>query len=110
MFSLSLFHRSFYFSDPPVITQSPTSQMVASSDTRVNLTCEAFSMDGSVQYLWEKKGYDDGTAWTVELDATQSTSVEANPSISQQYRCVAISDAGRATSQVANITVLSKYE
>jgi len=81
--------------------------MVASPNTHVTLNCEAFSMDGSVQYYWEAKGFID-TNWTVDVTA-QSMSFNVRPLESQQYRCVAVSDAGEATSEVANITVLSKH-
>jgi len=81
--------------------------MVASPNTQATLNCEAFSMDGSLQYNWEVKGFMD-INWTVDVTA-QSKSFNVRPLESQQYRCVAISDAGEATSEVANITVLSKH-
>ncbi|XP_065918141.1 receptor-type tyrosine-protein phosphatase S-like isoform X3 [Dysidea avara] len=90
--------------DPPNITRSPKSKMVAFPNTQVTLSCEAVSMDGSVQYHWESRGFTE-TNWTVEA-TVQSTSFSTKPSESRQYRCVAANDAGNVTSDVANVTVL----
>lgn len=81
---------------------------VVASNMEVTLSCEASSLDNSVQYHWERKNFLD-TTWTV-IASARNTSFKPTSMESQQYRCVASNDAGRTNSEVANITVLGKYQ
>ena len=92
--------------DPPVITKSPMSHVVA-SNMETTLSCEASSLDNSVQYHWEKRNFQDST-WTA-IASARNMSFKPSSMESQQYRCVVTNDAGRTNSAVANITVLGKY-
>ena len=92
--------------DPPAITKSPMSHVVA-LNMEATLSCEASSFDNSIQYHWERKGFLD-SSWTV-ITSARNTSYKPESIESQQYRCVATNDAGTTNSEVANITVLGKH-
>ena len=94
------------FTGPPIITTHPTSQLTNISMS-VTLDCEGTGR-GSITYQWETSNINGGQ-WTNISDSNNKTLVVRNLEQSQQYRCVVSNEAGSTISDVATVTVLSKY-
>ena len=91
---------------PPVIVTHPTSHLVTIS-TSVTLDCKGTGR-GSITYHWETSNINGGQ-WMNISNSNSRTLVVRNLEQSQQYRCVASNEAGSTRSDVAIVTVLSKY-
>ena len=91
---------------PPTIITHPISYLLNAS-MNIPLHCEATGR-GSITYQWESSNINGGH-WTMINNTNNTTYVVSNLEQSQQCRCVASNEAGMATSQIANITILSKY-
>ena len=70
------------------------------------LNCEVTG-EGPIAYQWETRSINGGQ-W-VNISNSNSTHVVSNLRDPQQYRCIASNRAGRTISNVATITILSKY-
>ena len=90
----------------PTITTHPTSQLTTVS-VSVTLNCEGTDR-GSITYQWQTKNINGGQ-WSDISNSTNRTLVVSNLQESQQYRCVVSNEAGGTRSNVATVTVLSKY-
>ena len=84
----------------------PTDQLTTVS-MRVNLDCEGTGR-GSITYQWETSNINGGQ-WMNVSDGNSKTLVVGTLEQSQQYRCVVSNEAGSNRSNVATVTVLSKY-
>ena len=91
------------FTGPPTITTHPTSQLTNISMS-VTLDCEGTGR-GSITYQWETSNINRGQ-WTTICDSNSKTLVVRN---SQQYRCVVSNEAGSTRSDVATVTILSRF-
>ena len=91
---------------PPVITTHPTSQLTNVSMS-VTLDCEGTGR-GSITYHWETNN-NNGGQWMNISNSNSKRYVVRNVQQSQQYRCVMSNEAGSARSDVATVTVLSKF-
>ena len=89
----------------PVITIDPTNQLV--NTTSVTLDCEGTG-GGPLTYHWETSNINGGQ-WMIISDSNSKTLVVSNLEQSRQYRCVASNEIGSTTSDVATVTILSKY-
>ena len=94
------------FTGPPTIMTHPTSQLTT-MNMRVTLECEGISR-GSITYQWERKRIS-SKSWTNIKNRNNKTFVVGILQRSQQYRCVVSNEAGSTRSNVADVTVLSKY-
>ena len=63
---------------------------------------------GSITYQWEKSSINGGE-WIDMNISNNKTLVVGTLEQSQQYRCVVSNEAGSTRSNVATVTVLSKY-
>ena len=90
---------------PPTITTHPTSQLTTVSMS-VTLNCEVTGR-GSITYQWQTRNINGGQ-WNDISNSNNRRLVVRNLQESQQYRCVVSNEAGRTTSNVATVTVLSK--
>ena len=93
------------FTGPPTITTHPTSQLTNISVT-VTLDCEGTG-EGSITYQWETSNINGGQ-WMIISNSNSKELVVRNLEESRQYRCVVFNEAGRTSSNVSTITVLSK--
>ena len=92
----------------PVITIHPTSQLTTVS-TSVTLACEGTDEgEESITYHWETSNINGGQ-WMNVSNSNSKTLVVRNLEQSQQYRCVVSNEAGSTRSDVATVTVLSKF-
>ena len=73
----------------------------------ITLICEGTG-GGSITYHWETSNINGGQ-WMNISDSNAKTLVVSNLEQSQQYRCVVSSEAGSTRSNVATVTVLSKF-
>ena len=89
---------------PPTITTHPTSQLTTVS-MRVTLNCEGTGR-GSITYQWQNRNISEGQWRDI---SNNRRLVVRNLQESQQYRCVVSNEAGETTSNVANVTILSKF-
>ena len=89
---------------PPTITTHPTSQLTTVSMS-VTLNCEGTGR-GSITYQWQNRNINGGQ-WR-DINNNRRL-VVSDLQESQQYRCVVSNEAGRTPSNVASVTVLSKY-
>ena len=76
-------------------------------DMNVTLTCETTGSK-SITYQWETSNINGGQ-WMNISDGNNKTLVVRNLEQSQQYRCIVSNEAGSTRSDVATVTVLSKY-
>ena len=90
----------------PSITTHPSSQLT-NVTMNVTLNCEAIGK-GSIRYLWEFSN-SSGGPWMQINNSNRRHLVVGNLSQSEHYRCVVSNEAGRTTSNVATITVLSEH-
>ena len=97
---------TYMFSGPPIITTHPSSQLII-INMIIILDCEGIGK-GSITYQWETSNINGGQ-WTNISDSNNTTLVVRNLEQSQQYRCVVSNEAGSNRSDVATVTVLSKY-
>ena len=91
---------------PPVITTHPASHLVTSS-TSITLDCEGTGK-GPIIYHWETSNINGGQ-WMNISNSNSKTLVVRILEQSQQYRCVVSNEIGSTRSDVATITLLSKY-
>ena len=91
---------------PPDITSHPSSQLTT-INMSVTLNCVGVGK-GTIKYLWEISN-NNGGPWTKISNSNGRSLVVRNLSQSRHYRCVVSNDAGRTTSNVATITVLSEF-
>ena len=106
LFTGSLSIRSLSnITSPPTIITHPASQLVTVRMT-FTLNCEATG-EGSITYQWETRNINGGQ-W-VDSSNNSSTLVVSNLRDPQQYRCIVSNEVGSTVSNVATITVLSKY-
>jgi len=89
---------------PPTITTHPTNQLTTISMS-VTLNCEGTG-GGSITYRWQTRNISGGQ-WN-DISNNQRVVVR-DLQESRQYRCVVSNEAGRTRSNVAIITVLSKF-
>ena len=89
---------------PPTITTHPSSQLTTVSIS-VTLNCEGTGR-GSITYQWQTRNIYGGR-WSDISNSNNKRVVVRNSQESQQYRCVVSNEAGRTTSTVATVTVLS---
>jgi len=94
------------FIGPPTITTHPTSQLTTVSMS-VTLNCEGTGR-GSITYQWQIRNINGGQ-WSDISNSNNSRLVVRNLQESQQYRCVVSNEAGGTRSNVATVTVLSKF-
>ena len=73
----------------------------------ITLDCEGIGK-GTITYQWETSNINGGQ-WMNISDSNNKTLVVRNLEQSQQYRCVVSNEAGSTRSDVATVTVLSKY-
>ena len=90
----------------PVITTHPASQLVTISMC-VTLNCEGTGK-GPITYHWETSNINGGQ-WMNISNSNNTRLVVRNLEQLQQYRCVASNEVGSIRSDIATITVLSKY-
>ena len=93
------------FTGPPTITTHPTSQLTNIS-VSVTLDCEGTGR-GSITYQWETSNINGGQ-WMNISNSNNKQLVVRNLEESQQYRCVVSNEAGRKSSDIATVTVLSE--
>ena len=91
---------------PPTITTHPTSQLTTVSMS-VTLNCEGTGR-GSITYQWQTRNIYGGQ-WSVISNSNNRRLAVRNLQESQRYRCVVSNEAGGTRSNVANVTVLSKF-
>ena len=91
---------------PPTITTHPTSQLTTLSMS-VTLNCEGTGR-GSITYQWETSNINGGQ-WMNISNSNSKTLAVGTLEQSQQYRCVVSNEAGSTRSNVATVTVLSKF-
>ena len=84
----------------------PISQLTNFSMS-VTLECETTG-EGSITYYWESSNINGGQ-WMNISNSNSKTLVVGTLEQSQQYRCVVSNEAGSTRSNVATVTVLSKY-
>ena len=89
---------------PPTITTHPTSQLTTVSMS-VNLNCEGTGR-GSITYQWQNRNINRGR-WS-DISNNRRL-VVSNLQESQQYSCVVSNEAGAISSNVATVSVLSKF-
>jgi len=94
------------FTGPPDITTHPTSQLIT-VNMSVTLDCDGKSTK-PITYQWENSNVN-GEKWMNVSNSNSKRLVVKNLEQSEQYRCVAYNAAGGTRSNVAHITVLSKY-
>ena len=94
------------FTGPPTIITHPTSQLTNSSSS-VTFKCRAIGK-GSITYQWETRSIKGGK-WMIFSNANSRSIFMENLEQSQQYRCVVSNEAGSTRSNVATVTVLSKF-
>ena len=93
---------------PPTVTTHPTSHL-ANVSMSVTLACEGTDDgEGSITYHWETSNINGGQ-WMNISNSNSKTLVVRNLEQSQRYRCVVSNEAGSTRSDVATVTVLSKY-
>ena len=73
----------------------------------ITLDCEGIGK-GTITYQWETSNINGGQ-WMNISDSNNKTLVVRNLEQSQQYRCVVSNEAGSTRSDIATVTVLSKY-
>ena len=91
---------------PPTITTHPTSQLTTVSMS-VSLNCEGTGR-GSITYQWQTRNINGGQWYDISNNNNRRL-VVSNLQESQRYRCVVSNEAGRTRSNVATVTVLSKF-
>ena len=91
---------------PPTITTHPSSQLTNTSIS-VSLNCEGTGR-GSITYQWETSNINGGQ-WMNISNSNSKTLVVGTLEQSQQYRCVVSNEAGSTRSNVATVTVMSKF-
>jgi len=91
---------------PPTITTHPTSQLTTVSMT-VTLNCEGTG-SGSISYQWQSRNINGGNWMNVNKGDNMRLRMR-DLQESQRYRCVVSNEAGRTRSNVATVTVLSKF-
>ena len=95
---------------PPTIITHPTSQLKTVSMS-VTLNCEGTGR-GSITYQWQTRNTN-GRRWSViSSSSSYRRLVVSNlqeSQQSQQYRCVVYNEVGGTRSNVATVTVLSKF-
>ena len=84
----------------------PISQLTNISMS-VTLKCETTG-EGSITYYWETSNINGGQ-WMNISNSNSKTLTVGTLEQSQQYRCVVSNEAGSTKSNVATVTVLSKY-
>ena len=77
------------------------------SDISVTLDCEGTGT-GLIEYQWEYSNINGGN-WMNIIDSNSKTLVVKNLEQSERFRCVVYNDVGGTPSNVAIITVLSKF-
>ena len=90
---------------PPTITTHPTSQLTNVSMS-VTLDCEGTGK--SLTYQWQTRSIN-GKEWMNISNSNSERLVVRNLLQSKQYRCVVSNEAGSDISNVATVTILSKY-
>ena len=91
---------------PPTITTHPTSRLTTVSMS-VTLNCEGTGR-GSITYQWQTRNIN-GRQWSDISNSYNWRLFIWNLQESQQYRCVVSNEAGGTRSNIATVTVLSKY-
>ena len=94
-----------FFTGPPTITTHPTSQLTNVSMS-VTLDCEGTGK--SLTYQWQTRSIN-GKEWMNISNSNSERLVVRNLLQSKQYRCVVSNEAGSDISNVATVTILSKY-
>ena len=92
---------------PPTITTHPTSQLTTVSMS-VTLNCEGTGR-GSITYQWQTRNINGGQWSNISSSSNNRRFVVSNLQESQQYRCVVSNEAGGTTSNIAAVTILSKF-
>ena len=85
----------------------PINQLTSNRIVAKPLNCETTG-NGSITYQWETSNINGGQ-WMNISNSNSSTLVVGTLEESQQYRCVVSNEAGSTRSNVATVTVLSKY-
>ena len=91
---------------PPIIKTHPASHLVTISMS-VTLDCEGTGK-GPIKYHWEISNVN-REQWMNISDSNNRKLAVRNLELSQQYRCVTSNEVGSTRSDVATVTVLSKY-
>jgi len=92
------------FTGPPTITIHPTSQFITVS-MNVILNCEGTG-GGSITYQWESSNINRENWMNISRKKNLMTKKLKQ---SRQYRCAVSNNVGRTLSNVATVTILSKY-
>ena len=92
---------------PPTIMIHPANKLTNSS-TSITLYCQE-NGTGSISYQWESRRINSGE-WMIISNSNSRILTVKNPKQSQQYRCVVSNEVGSTRSNVATVTVLSKYK
>jgi len=89
---------------PPTITTHPSSQLTTVSMS-ITLNCEGTGR-GSITYQWQNRNISRGQWRNI---SNNRRLVVSNLQESEQYRCVVYNEAGGTTSNVATVSILSKF-
>ena len=91
---------------PPNIITHPSSQLIT-ANMSITLNCMGIGK-GTIRYQWEMSNNNRGP-WMQIRNNNGRSLVVRNLRQSQQYRCVVSNEAGRTTSNIATITILSEF-
>ena len=89
---------------PPTITTHPTSQLTTVS-MNVTLNCKGTGR-GSITYQRQNRNVNSGICRNI---SNNRRLVVSNLQESEQYRCVVSNEAGGTPSNVATVSILSKF-
>ena len=90
----------------PVIITHPTSQLISVSMS-VTLDCEGTG-EGMIIYYWETSNINGGQ-WMKISNSNNKRYIVRSIQQSKQYRCVVSNEAGSTRSDIATVTILSKF-
>ena len=89
------------------LSLKPINQLISINMTAKPLNCKTTSRR-SIAYQWEARNINGGQ-WIIISNSDNRRLMLKNLQQSQQYRCVVSNEAGSTRSNVATVTVLSKY-
>ena len=104
--SLFILYGDAIITGPPTITTHPSNTLIT-NHMSVTLDCDANGTE-PITFRWENSIINGGQWMNISNSDGKKLVVKALEQ-SEQYRCVASNDAGETSSNIANITVLSKY-
>ena len=99
-------HHCNIFTGPPIIMMHPNDEVIA-VNTSVTLNCKGTGKR-PITYQWQSKPINRNVWMNIRKSNNQKLVVMSLQQ-SQQYRCVVSNEAGSNTSNIATVTVLSKY-